>query len=150
MLFTHVFFFFTADMGLDLVCGSISERVGSYSGVHRQRAAWIYAESARQKSLGNKNLSDRMRKTIISEDKINYRDFDRIEDWLPGTKAFVSCSDHDGFWSQIESKDILDAVRILEPFFRRIDFILDFHQKQYYLKNILEYSVQNNENIYFC
>lgn len=139
-----------SQMGLDIMCGSLGVKVGSYSGVQQQRVAWIKAESMRQDSLGNKEMATNMN-TVICSRGIRYDFFTTIVDWLPGTRAFVDHSDCDGVWDCCEAKDILEAVKILKPFFSKDDADLYFETDgEYYLKGILSYSVRHHKDIVFC
>ena len=145
---THIFFFLTDQMGLDIVCGDLNERVGSYSGVQRQRIAWIEAESKRQKSMGNVKAAEAMKKVIVSADEIDYALFEKTDGWLPGTRAFVDHSDCDGMWDAYEAAEILEAVRLLKPFFETDDYFDE--DGEYYLEEILRYAVKHQKDILFC
>lgn len=138
-------------MGLDIACGRLVERVGSYSGVQRQRVVWIQAEIKRQEALGNNGLVQQMKKSIRSTEHVDYEAFEKTDGWLDGTRAFVDHSDCDGTWDASEAMSILEAVTTLEPFFdeetKKYYFNEDGH---YYLRDILVHSVRYKKDIMFC
>lgn len=138
-------------MGLDIVCGALGERVGSYSGVQRQRIAWIRSEARRQESINNKSTAKAMRETILSTQEIDYSLFEKTDGWLEGTQAFVNHSDCDGTWDPDEAAAILEAVQTLKPFFEAEDLDYYFYEDgSYYLDEILRHSVTHNQDIVFC
>jgi len=157
VLYRIVFSFFlimlsvSADMGLDIACGHIIERVGSYSGVQRQRVVWIKAEARRQEVLGNIGSAQQMKKSIRSSDHVDYETFEMTDGWLDGTRAFVDHSDCDGIWEASEAIAILEAVTTLEPFFDEDakSYYFDDHG-HYYLRKILMYCVRHKKDIVFC
>lgn len=133
-------------MGLDLYCGNESQRVGSYSGVHVERAKWILAEAKRRTSIGNTAQAKRLKKLVMKTTRgvvIDYDAFQRM-DWLPGIRAFVDHSDCDGYWTPQEAEDMLDAIAILKPFFDP-----SLEGQEYYLESIWKRSVDIQECISF-
>lgn len=135
-------------MGLDIVCecGKQDIKVGSYSGVHRVRAAWILAESLHQE---DKTVAASMRSAVVSESDVDYKAFRRIDGWLPGTRAFVDHSDCDGSWDASEIRDIVRAIKILLPHLKTT-LPAYFDGDEFYLEEILAHCARNGEMIHFC
>jgi hypothetical protein len=140
-------------MGLDLVCGDISIKMGSYSNVHNIRAYWIKAEIIYQKQQGNYDIAKAM-EDVIKKDKYGYKIDYEIFNLLPwdlGTEKFVYHSDCDGIWTSDESKKILETLDKLRDIMLKIEeFKYYFCDGEFYLEKILKYSMKNNKIIYFC
>lgn len=135
-------------MGLDIMCecGKQDIKVGSYSGVHRLRVAWILAEALHQE---DQVRASSMRSAIVSESEVDYDIFNKINGWLPGTLAFVYHSDCDGSWSVSEIRDIIRAVKILFPHLKTT-MPAYFDGDEFYLEEILAHCARNGEMIHFC
>ena len=135
-------------MGLDIVCecGAHDIKVGSYSGVHRVRAAWIMAESLFQEDKGR---AAAMLSAVVSESDVDYKVFAKTDGWLPGTRAFVYHSDCDGTWDAGEVRDIVQAIKTLRPHLKKT-LPNHFDGEEFYLEEILTHCAENNETIHFC
>lgn len=102
-------------MGLDLVCGAVLQRFGSYSSLHMFRYQWIEAEACRQERRGCHEVAAHMREILYGDRFIDYETFVERRDipWLPGTRALIDHSDCDGEWSPVEARMILKAHHLL-------------------------------------
>jgi hypothetical protein len=140
-------------MGLDLVCGDIIIKMGSYSSVQEQRALllkgyimWLHDQGIHEtaKTIGKcvKKRKDGF--------EIDYKNLD-MELLMPGMKAFIFHSDCEGEWSVQDAKDILESLEELRPFFQKIQGF-DYYciDDRYHLEDILEKSVQSYRSIQFC
>jgi len=142
-------------MGLSIVCGDITVKVGNYSTVHEQRTGWIRAEAKRHESVGRTHESQTILKTI-EDDNINYNNLVYLNSnfLLDGTKEFIYHSDCSGYWTPRHSQLMLDAIDRLRPFLIETKecgspLYMNSLTHQYYLENILRESVEKNENIFF-
>ena len=144
-------------MGLDIRCnGFESVRVGSYSTVHLIRKDWINAYIGYLKSIkADEDLIAKLEKTITREDRIDYRLFEglytTIEKGFDGLYTFVNHSDCDGIWTHEEIGYILETLHLIRIHLKENTFTWHFLQDgRYYLEDLFEYSIQNQQDVILC
>ncbi len=154
-------------MGLDLCCGSVSVRVGSYSSVHRVRNYLIQSIinylKATSENESNNNLYDLVNISakkellellgkVIIDDEINYDNLEKIQMELSlinlnGFTCFINHSDYDGM---IDSSDADDFIKTLDIVKDYMDTSCYHEDNEFYLKEIFEESSKTGETIWFC
>jgi hypothetical protein len=139
-------------MGLDLCCqGFDGLKMGSYSTVQQIRKHWIQAYIEYLKSINKPTQA--LENTILFKG-IDYDKFDNLrcyEEGFHGLNAFVNHSDCEDIWTFEEIKEILETLQLVKTFLKPITF--DWHfvsDTQYYLEEMFEYAVKQEEDIYFC
>jgi len=141
-------------MGLDLYCGGVYMKMGSYSTVQRVRVRWILAYASyleKEKKQGGGDTIQKLRSVVSSSsEEIDYDRFCQIPLEEEGLSRFVYHSDSDGSWTSEDASyiqetlnKIRDELRELEPFHFEED-------GEYYLEELLEESVRTGGNISFC
>lgn len=141
-------------MGLDLICGNIGIRVGSYRRVHIERKLWVEAYNNWVATL--KEDEEEAPIPINSHDyKITEADMEALEshtantevavEILDGLKRFVIHSDCEGYWSPYDAEAMLTTLDTIKQHFDDDD-----DDDEYYLTEIFKHSIDTNENIQFC
>jgi hypothetical protein len=154
-------------MGLDLCCGSVSIRVGSYTSVHRVRNFLIeslirYLEiTSEGKSTDNvydlvdfnakKDLLSLLKRVIINGE-IDYNYLSEITPELSllnlnGFTCFINHSDCDGMIDSFDASEFIKTLNIVENYMNKEVY---FEDNQFYLKNIFIESSETGDDIVFC
>lgn len=141
-------------MGLDLVCGRYGTRMGSYTGVHRQRIGILRAEAMYRLTRGSSDEAALIRGAIVEKDgSIDYRYVrTRLRECLPtGVFAFVYHSDFDGEWTPDEASSILQDLVRLRPYLKEVPELVPYLDKddRYHLEPILRASIETGVAIGF-
>lgn len=139
-----------ADMGLEIYCGDISMKVGSYSEVHRQRVGWLKAEAMRLDEQGEYDQAQLVYECFRNHE-IFYGKLKQIRKIvLPGSWAFVHHSDCEGTWESHEAQQILEAIETMRNYLQRTrECSVRFHDNQYYLERVLRCSAYTGQTIEF-
>lgn len=134
-------------MGLLLICGEVAVKMGSYASVHTERRRWVEAYN---KWLGT--LEEKEPEIVLSPGVIV--DYHIVETWdtdnaevmpiLEGLQRFVVHSDCEGRWSNYDAQSILETLGAIKG------FLCDEEEDEYYLEEILMYSVKAQADIIFC
>lgn len=142
-------------MGLDLECGNISIRVGSYSTVHDVRKYLL--ETIINYIKFSNNFEDIIKEILLDEisnvfsnDKIDYEKFDGLlmAYELDGFNCFINHSDYNGMIESIEAKKFIDLCDKLNNYFDKNNIY--YRNNKFYLYDIFKYSSQTGDDIYFC
>lgn len=154
-------------MGLDLCCGSVSIRVGSYSSVHRVRNYLIQSIinylKATSENKSNNNLCDlvdisakkellELLDKVIVDDDINYDKLENVQMELSlinlnGFTCFINHSDCDGMIDSTDADDFIKTLNIVKDYMDKSYYHED---DEFYLKEIFEESSNTGEDIWFC
>jgi len=166
-------------MGLDLVCGSLSIKMGSYGYVHVQRWGWLQAQklyllSKASTSVEREQIETLFRPCLLSLSKFSPKlDYDYIRRHLqsyilPGVFTFVYHSDCEGYWTPEECQEMIETINILRPFFYQVselrqeiekksnipstttDIHDEVHDGYYYLEPIFQHAIQHQRLIECC
>lgn len=142
-------------MGLDLSCGDMIIKMGSYSSVHQQRVGMLKAEAKRFKSLGMKAKAAKILQCITNSGDINYRMLKRELKTILHTGVFTFVDDEKEEWMSEDASSILEAINQLRNTFPYIEELQDHlienigRKKMYHLEPILQMSVEWNQPIHF-
>lgn len=138
-------------MGLDLECGNISIRVGSYSTVHDVRKYLL--ETIINYIKFSNNFEDIIKEILLDEisnvfsnNKIDYEKFDYKK--LDGFNCFINHSDCSGMIESTKAKKFIDLCDKLNNYFDKNNIY--YRNNKLYLYDIFKYSSQTGDDIYFC
>jgi len=137
-------------MGLDLYCGNMVQRFGSYSIVHKVRILWIKAYSMWLKSQDKDNSM--LLATIKTDNDINYKKFGTLQIQTMGFEglyAFVYHSDCDGSWDVEEVEIILETLNLIKLYLKELSLLFFEENGDYYLEKILKHSLATYNQIEF-
>ena len=140
-------------MGLDLICGSVSERCGSYSYVHEIRYLLLCAlkEYLEMETTNYNEKVDYLCQLITKENTIQYDKADPTKHVhfykkkLNGFFPFIFHSDCDGSLSSYEAKQFLKTFDIVKDY---VDYSLKYDDK-FFLDSIFRKSISSGQEIYF-
>jgi len=153
-------------MGLDLFCGEMYVRAGSYSSVMVQHVAILRAYLVHLRESDPIGATDAMDKALQHVE--NCRTARKIEACLrgdtdydehslrmlsrhlhPGLVHLVLGCRSKGSWTPYEAREVLLCLKTLRPYFSHVP-ALDVNDKgEYYLEAILQCAVRNGENVCF-
>lgn len=147
-------------MGLDLLCGSMSIKLGSYGYVHVQRWGWLQANKEyllSTKKMSKEEVESLFQPCLLSKSerspRLNYPYIQKTLEphLLPGVFTFVYQSDCEGYWTPDECQSMLDAIELLRPYFLTISELKEnMEEKEYYLEQIFQHSVHTSNEITLC
>jgi hypothetical protein len=130
-------------MGLDLICGDVSIKMGSYRRVHVERRMWIEAYN---KWVGESLIPIGSDGSIDIEALQVYEAESEIAtSVLDGLKRFVIHSDCEGYWSSYDAEAMLTTLDTIHQYFDKEED----DDEEYYLSEIFKHSVETNEDIQF-
>lgn len=140
-------------MGLDLICGSVSERCGSYSYVHEIRYLLLCAlkEYLEMETTNYNEKVDYLCQLITKENTIQYDKSDPTKHVLfykkklNGFFPFIFHSDCDGSLSSYEAKQFLKTFDIVKDY---VDYSLKYDDK-FFLDSIFRESISSGQEIHF-
>lgn len=140
-------------MGLDLICGSVSERCGSYSYVHEIRYLLLCAlkEYLEMETTNYDEKVNYLCQLITKENTIQYDKADPskhalfYKQKLNGFFPFIFHSDCDGSLSSYEAEQFLKTFDIVKDY---VDYSLKYDDK-FFLDTIFTESVDCDQEIYF-
>ena len=143
-------------MGLDLICGNIHIKCGSYSSVQKIRYELLVGLKYYLEYFfpEKDTLIDYLCSLVIEKDKVQYhkedskknREFQEL--FLHGFFPFIFHSDCDGYLSSYEAKQFLETWDIIEEY---IDSsLLKEKDRSFYLEEIFQKSMKTGEDIRFC
>lgn len=137
-------------MGLNLCCGDLDVRVGSYKNTHNLK---IYLIKTIYNYISQNNISDTLSSKIqevIKDDNIDYTKYNDIKNLLPqglnGFDCFICHSDCSGIIESHQSMYFINTCNKLQDYFDKNFF---FDNNKFYLYDIFKYSFENDETIYF-
>jgi hypothetical protein len=140
-------------MGLDLICGSVSERCGSYSYVHEIRYLLLCAlkEYLEMETRNYNERVDYLCLLITKENTIQYDKADPTKHVLfhkkklNGFFPFIFHSDCNGSLSSYEAKQFLKTFDIVKDY---VDYSLKYDDK-FFLDSIFRESISSGQEIHF-
>ena len=139
-------------MGLDLICGTMHIRVGSYSYAHLIRIKWIKACIAFLREANPTDVLAQLLEQTCNTQIPNYRLFSDIQsdtNIFAGLKCFVDHSDCDGEWESADCIKIFITFCFIKKYLKIID-PTDFNSDTYYLEPVLKYAIDVDQKISFC
>lgn len=143
-------------MGLDLICGDIHMKCGSYSSVQKIRHELLvgvkyYLESF---SPEKEDLIDYLCSLLKEKDTIQYHKENHMKNrelgnlCLDGFFPFIFHSDSNGSLSSYHAKQFLETWDMIEEY---IDSpLLKEKDRTFYLNDIFQKSIDLCEDIQFC
>ena len=154
-------------MGLDLFCGDMYVRAGSYSTVLAQHAAILRAYLFHLCESDPVGATDAMDKALQHVE--NRRTARKIEACLrgktdydenalrtlsrhlhPGLVHLVLGCGSEGSWSPYQAREILLCLTTLRPYFCRVPALDTNDKGEYYLEAILRCAVRDGEDVRFA
>ena len=141
-------------MGLDLTCGDIDVRVGSYGFVNILK---IYLLETIKNYIIKNNIDDDLPKEIdeiITNGNIDYNKYINIQHKLIfynlyGFDCFIYHSDCNGIIESYDSKYFIELYDTLEDYFDKDNFHYG-PNNTFFLYNIFKYSANSGQDIYYC
>lgn len=143
-------------MGLDLICGDIHMKCGSYSSIQKIRHELLVGVKYYLEYFfpEKEDLIDYLCSLLKEKDRIQYHKEDRNKNrelgdlYLDGFFPFIFHSDCDGSLSSYHAKQFLETWDIIEEYIESP--LLKEKDRTFYLNDIFQESIRSGEDIQFC